>query len=143
MEKAEIKTIPLTKYCNICRKHISRSMFQRHTDAHCWIQRLGIRCQWCNSINLVKDGFAGRGDKRLQTLMCRDCGRSTTVNATRSRKEKRTANYIIIAKLLRVKEGKTYKEIKKYFKDRFRLDIDEKTAWAWVNSPFYNDLLYC
>ena len=69
----------------------------------------------------------------MQSYLCKDCNRSTFLDASNLRKIKITTEFKNIAKMLRYKEKLTYKKICLYFKNKYKIDIDTKTAWRWVN----------
>jgi len=121
-----------TKHCGICGKEIIANSYQKHYDSHWKILRLEIKCQWCKSINLVKDGFCKTKSGKMQQYLCRDCDKTTYLNPKNTRKIKITPEFKEIAKTLRIR-GHTYKEICLYFKNHHKINIDTKTVWNWVN----------
>lgn len=129
MHKIGIKIRKL-KYesCPVCENKIVSSRYQNHMKSHWWAIRRNIRCNHCNSQYVVKDGFI----RRKQRILCRSCNRHTTLDCSYSRMPKKTDALCSISKVLR-KSGYTYRGIKEFMERNYKLSIDEKTAWRWVN----------
>lgn len=128
MHEANIKTRKATyRLCPTCEKQVPASMFQRHMKSHLWAIRKKIYCYHCQSQYVVKNGFSVGN----QTILCRKCGRITSLGCLHSREQKVTKGLCSIAKILR-KTGYTYRGIKEFMKRNYKLSIDEKTAWHWV-----------
>ena len=82
-QSMKLRKYPIS-YCDICKKYVHSSCYKKHKIAHCRSMRDNLRCQWCNSPNVVYDGFSRRKDWKKQSLLCRECDRSTFIDATGS-----------------------------------------------------------
>lgn len=114
--------------CPICKNKIVVARYQKHMRSHWWAIKNNIYCSHCNSQHVVKDGFI-RGEQRI---LCRGCNRHTTLNVSYSRKPKRTEGLSNIARVLR-RTGHTYRSIRDFIKRNYRVSVDIKTVWNWIN----------
>lgn len=131
----EVMQIRKTTYepCKICNKPVAVSMYTRHMKSHLWAITNKHRCRWCKSQHVVKNGFTTINGVKKQNVLCRSCNRISMLKATGSRDQKRTDGLCNIAKILK-KSGYTYRGIVDFIKRNYKMSIDEKTAWNWVNT---------